>query len=104
MRVMVFVYAFLFLLCSQSSVIGSGFGSLNATKQTPTPDVRKPEELNKSRLIQRSGNIVPTANNSRVSQEAGPPSMQNLAPSSSADIKPQRLENGPLMYQNCKLS
>ncbi|XP_036069432.1 uncharacterized protein LOC112147932 isoform X5 [Oryzias melastigma] len=86
-----------------SSVIGSGFGSLNATKQTPTPDVRKPEELNKSRLIQRSGNIVPTANNSRVSQEAGPPSMQNLAPSSSADIKPQRLENGPLMYQNLEM-
>ncbi|XP_020561528.1 ubiquitin-associated protein 2 isoform X1 [Oryzias latipes] len=86
-----------------SPVISSGFGSLNASKQTPTPDVRKPEEQDRSRLIQRTANIVPTTSNSQASQEAGTPSVQNLAPSSSADVKPQRLENGPLMYQKLEM-
>ncbi|KAF7200368.1 transcript variant X1 [Nothobranchius furzeri] len=84
-----------------SSVIGSGFGSLNASKQAPTPDIRTSEQLNGPRLGQRTGQMMATTSNSSVSKDAGPPSLQIPAPahSSSADVKAQRVENGPVMSQ-----
>uniref|UniRef100_A0A3Q1F1S7 Ubiquitin-associated protein 2-like n=1 Tax=Acanthochromis polyacanthus TaxID=80966 RepID=A0A3Q1F1S7_9TELE len=85
-----------------SSVLGSGFGSLNAPKQTPTPDIRTSEQLNGPRLGQRASQMVTTTSNSSVSTDAGPPPMQSPAPapSPSADIKAQRVENGPVTAQH----
>ena len=93
------------LLFSQSSVIGSGFGSLNAPKQTPAPDIRTSEQLNGPRLGQRTTQTLATTSNSSVSKDAGPPLMQSPvpAPSPSADTKPQRVENGPVTSQHGKL-
>uniref|UniRef100_A0A1A7YR57 Ubiquitin associated protein 2 n=1 Tax=Iconisemion striatum TaxID=60296 RepID=A0A1A7YR57_9TELE len=84
-----------------SSVMGSGFGSLNAPKQAPAPDVRTSEQLNGPRLSQRTGQTMATTSHSSVSKDAGPPSLQipAPAPSSSADAKAQRVENGPVMSQ-----
>lgn len=91
------------MLCFQSSVIGSGFGSLNAPKQIPAADIRTSEHLNGPRLGQRT-NQMATASSSNVSKEAGPPPVQSpaLAHSPSADAKTQRAENSPIMSQNCK--
>ncbi|XP_008292657.1 ubiquitin-associated protein 2-like isoform X2 [Stegastes partitus] len=85
-----------------SSVLGSGFGSLNAPKQTPTPDIRTSEQLNGPRLGQRASQMMATTSNSSVSKDAGPPPMQSPAPapSPSADVKAQRVENGPVTAQH----
>ncbi|XP_072243945.1 ubiquitin-associated protein 2-like isoform X3 [Leuresthes tenuis] len=88
-----------------SSVIGSGFGSLNAPKQTPAPDIRTSEQLNGPRLGQRTTQTLATTSNSSVSKDAGPPLMQSPvpAPSPSADTKPQRVENGPVTSQHVEV-
>lgn len=100
------MYLVLILLLSslQSSVLGSGFGSLNAPKQTPAPDMRTPEQLNGPRLGQRVSQTLATTSNSNVSKDAGPPPLQNSAPASSpsVEVKAQRVENGPLTAQHCK--
>ncbi|XP_067467231.1 ubiquitin-associated protein 2-like isoform X3 [Thunnus thynnus] len=81
-----------------SSVLGSGFGSLNAPKPAPAADIRTSEQLNGPRLSQRASQSLATTSNSNVSKDAGPPPIQSPAPASSpsVDIKAQRLENGPV--------
>ncbi|XP_036954150.1 ubiquitin-associated protein 2-like isoform X2 [Acanthopagrus latus] len=88
-----------------SSVLGSGFGSLNAPKQTPAPDMRTPEQLNGPRLGQRVSQTLATTSNSNVSKDAGPPPLQNSAPASSpsVEVKAQRVENGPLTAQHLEM-
>lgn len=87
-----------------SSVLGSGFGSLNAPKQTPTPDIRTSEQLNGPRLGQRTSQMLATTSNSSVSKDAGQCPMQTPAPapSPSAD-KAQRVENGPVTVQHSEM-
>ncbi|KAM3610427.1 uncharacterized protein V6R79_004004 [Siganus canaliculatus] len=82
-----------------SSVLGSGFGSLNAPKPTPVSDVRTPEHLNGPRLGQRTNQTL--ANTSSVSKDAGLPQIQNPPPASSpsVEVKAQRVENGPVTAQ-----
>lgn len=94
---------FFFCFSSQSSVIGSGYGSLNAPKQTASPDIRTSEQLNGPRLGQRASQMLATTTNSSVSKDAGQPPMQSPAPapSPSAEIKAQRMENGPVTAQHC---
>lgn len=103
---MVSVYSVLVLLLSssQSSVLGSGFGSLNAPKQTPVSDIRTSEQLNGPRLGQRASQTLATTSNSSVSKDAGPPPIQNPAPASSpsVEVKAPRVENGPVTAQHCK--
>lgn len=103
---MLLVKSVLVLLLSslQSSVLGSGFGSLNAPKPIPASDMRTPEQLNGPRLGQRAGQTLPTTSNSSVSKDAGTPPIQNPAPASSpsVEVKAQRIENGPVPGQNCK--
>ncbi|XP_040011391.1 ubiquitin-associated protein 2-like isoform X2 [Xiphias gladius] len=85
-----------------SSVLGSGFGSLNAAKPTPASDIRTSEQLNGPRLGQRaSQTLATTTSSSSVSKDTGPPSMQSPAPASSpsVDIKAQRMDNGPVTAQ-----
>ncbi|XP_034068405.1 ubiquitin-associated protein 2-like isoform X2 [Gymnodraco acuticeps] len=77
-----------------SSVLGSGFGSLNAPKPTPAADVRASEPLNGPRLGQRAGPTLASASNVSGSKDAGPSPIQNPAPVPSAEIKTQRVENG----------
>lgn len=91
------------LSCFQSSVIGSGFGSLNAPKQGPGPDICMSEQLNGPLLPQRTSQVL--ASSSSLSKDPGQPPMQSPAPAASptADTKPQRVENGPIVSQNCKL-
>ncbi|CAK6966452.1 ubiquitin-associated protein 2-like isoform X1 [Scomber scombrus] len=81
-----------------SSVLGSGFGSLNAPKPAPASDIRTSEQLNGPRLGQRASQTLATTSNNNVSKDAGPPPIQSPAPapSPSVEIKPQRLENGPV--------
>ncbi|XP_030273136.1 ubiquitin-associated protein 2-like isoform X1 [Sparus aurata] len=88
-----------------SSVLGSGFGSLNAPKQTPASDMRTPEQLNGPRLGQRASQTLATTSNSTVSKDAGPPPLQNSAPASSpsVEVKAQRVENGPLTAQHLEM-
>ncbi|XP_060894904.1 ubiquitin-associated protein 2-like [Labrus mixtus] len=88
-----------------SSVLGSGFGSLNAPKPTPSSDMRTSEQLNGPRLGQRVGQTLATTSNSNVSKDAGPPPIQNPAPapSPSVDVKPQRVENGPVTAQHLEM-
>ncbi|XP_051278454.1 ubiquitin-associated protein 2 isoform X3 [Dicentrarchus labrax] len=88
-----------------SSVLGSGFGSLNAPKPTSASDMRTPEQLNGPRLGQRASQTSGTTSNSSVSKDAGPPPIQNPAPASSpsVDIKAQRVENGPAPHLEMKL-
>lgn len=96
---------FFFFSSSQSSVLGSGFGSLNAPKPTPASDIRTSEQLNGPRLGQRaSQTLAATSSSSIVSKDAGPPPMQSPAPASSpsVDVKAQRVENGPVTAQHCK--
>lgn len=94
----------LFLSSSQSSVLGSGFGSLNAPKPTPASDIRTSEQLNGPRLGQRASQTLAATSNSSVSKDAGQPSIQNPAPasSSSVEVKAHRVENGPVTAQHCK--
>lgn len=95
----------LLLSSSQSSVLGSGFGSLNAPKPVPTSDIRTSEQLNGPRLGQRASQTLATTSNS-VSKDAGPPPIQSPAPASSpsVEIKAQRLENGPVTALHCKFN
>ncbi|XP_053182023.1 ubiquitin-associated protein 2-like isoform X1 [Scomber japonicus] len=81
-----------------SSVLGSGFGSLNAPKPAPASDIRTSEQLNGPRLGQRASQTLANTSNSNVSKDAGPPPIQSPAPapSPSVETKPQRLENGPV--------
>ncbi|KAM7391948.1 hypothetical protein PAMP_022594 [Pampus punctatissimus] len=81
-----------------SSVLGSGFGSLNPPKPAAASDIRTLEQLNGPRLGQRASQTLATTSNSSVSKDAGPPPIQSPAPASSpsVDIKAQRLENGPV--------
>lgn len=90
----------------QSSVLGSGFGSLNAPKPTPASDTRTPEQLNGSRLGQRASQMLATTSNSSIPKDAGPPSIQNPAPASSTsvEVKAQRVENGPVTAQHSKFT
>ncbi|XP_032433572.1 LOW QUALITY PROTEIN: ubiquitin-associated protein 2-like [Xiphophorus hellerii] len=86
-----------------SSVIGSGFGSLNAPKQAPSPDICMSEPLNGPRLPQRTSQMLATSG--AVSKDPGQPSMQTPAPAASptADTKVQRVENGPIGSQNLEM-
>ncbi|XP_029367032.1 ubiquitin-associated protein 2-like isoform X3 [Echeneis naucrates] len=87
-----------------SSVLGSGFGSLNASKPSPATDIRASEQLNGPRLGQRANQTLSTAaTSSSVSKDAGPPPMQSPAPSPSVDIKAQRVENGPITSQHLEI-
>ncbi|XP_018523905.1 ubiquitin-associated protein 2 isoform X3 [Lates calcarifer] len=89
-----------------SSVLGSGFGSLNAPKPTPASDIRTSEQLNGPRLGQRaSQTLAATSSSSIVSKDAGPPPMQSPAPASSpsVDVKAQRVENGPVTAQHLEM-
>ncbi|XP_069555491.1 ubiquitin-associated protein 2-like isoform X2 [Brachyistius frenatus] len=98
-------YAHAALVFTLSSVLGSGFGSLNAPKQSPAPDIRTSEQLGGPRLGQRASQMLTTTSNSTVSKDAGPPPMQSpaLAPSPSADVKAQRVENGPVNAQHLEM-
>ncbi|XP_056131056.1 ubiquitin-associated protein 2-like isoform X2 [Lampris incognitus] len=89
-----------------SSVLGSGFGSLNAPKPNPSSDIRIPEQLNGLRLSQRANQTVISTGNSSVVKEAGPPPVQSPAPVSSSplvEVKPQRVENGPVAAPHLEL-
>ncbi|XP_041856044.1 ubiquitin-associated protein 2-like isoform X1 [Melanotaenia boesemani] len=88
-----------------SSVIGSGFGSLNAPKQTSTSDIRISEHLNGPRLGQRASQMLTTTSNNSVSKDAGLPPMQSPAPASSPsiDAKLLRVENGPVTSQHLEM-
>nr|XP_043882240.1 ubiquitin-associated protein 2-like isoform X1 [Solea senegalensis] len=90
-----------------SSVLGSGFGSLNAPKPTSASDIRTSEQLNGPRLGQRAGQALAntTTSSSNVSKEVGPPPMQSPAPASfpSLDIKTQRVENSPVTTQQLEM-
>ncbi|XP_063345614.1 ubiquitin-associated protein 2-like isoform X2 [Pelmatolapia mariae] len=88
-----------------SSVLGSGFGSLNAPKQAPAPDIRTSEQLNGPRLGQRTSQMLATTSNSSISKDQGQSPMQAPAPapSPSADNKAQRLENGSVTAQHSEM-
>ncbi|XP_029998806.1 ubiquitin-associated protein 2-like isoform X2 [Sphaeramia orbicularis] len=90
-----------------SSVLGSGFGSLNAPKPTPASDIRTSEQLNGPRLPQRgSQTLAATSNSSSVSKEAGPPPIPSPAPAPSPSVeavKAQRVENGPVTAQHLEM-
>ncbi|XP_070689253.1 ubiquitin-associated protein 2-like isoform X2 [Pempheris klunzingeri] len=87
-----------------SSVLGSGFGSLNAPKPTPVSDMRTSEQLNGPRLGQRVSQTLATTSNISVSKDAGPPPIQNAAPTAaSVEVKAQRLENGPVTAQHLEM-
>ncbi|XP_042338193.1 ubiquitin-associated protein 2-like isoform X3 [Plectropomus leopardus] len=88
-----------------SSVLGSGFGPLNAPKPTPASDIRTPEQLNGPRLGQRASQPLATASNINVAKDAGPPPIQNPAPASSpsVEVKTQRMENGPVTAQHLEM-
>ncbi|XP_035495939.2 ubiquitin-associated protein 2 isoform X3 [Scophthalmus maximus] len=91
-----------------SSVLGSGFGSLNGPKPTSPLDSRTSEQLNGPRLGQRASQTLAnttSSSSSNVSKDAGPLPMQSPAPASfpSLDIKAQRVENSPVTAQNLEL-
>uniref|UniRef100_UPI003AAEA4E9 ubiquitin-associated protein 2-like isoform X1 n=1 Tax=Centroberyx gerrardi TaxID=166262 RepID=UPI003AAEA4E9 len=89
-----------------SSVLGSGFGSLNAPKPAPSSDIRIPEQLNGPRLSQRANQTLVTTSNSSVAKEAGPPPVPSPAPvsaPSSAEVKAQRMENGAVTAPHLEL-
>uniref|UniRef100_A0A8C9YD99 Ubiquitin associated protein 2 n=1 Tax=Sander lucioperca TaxID=283035 RepID=A0A8C9YD99_SANLU len=85
-----------------SSVLGSGFGSLNAPKQTPASDIRTSEQLNGPRLGQRASQPM-AASNISVPKDAGPPPLQNPAFSPSVEVKAQRVENGPVTAHHLEM-
>lgn len=80
----------------KSSVLGSGFGSFNAPKSTPTSDIRTSEQLSGSRHSQRVNQTLVTSSNSSISKDAGQHPIQNPVPASSTsvEVKAQRAENG----------
>ncbi|XP_047237826.1 ubiquitin-associated protein 2-like isoform X2 [Girardinichthys multiradiatus] len=86
-----------------SSVIGSGFGSLNAPKQGPAPDICLSEQLAGPRLPQRTSQMLATS--SSISKDPRQPPMQSPAPAPSptADTNTQRVENGPILSQNFEM-
>ncbi|XP_032372200.1 ubiquitin-associated protein 2 isoform X1 [Etheostoma spectabile] len=88
-----------------SSVLGSGFGSLNAPKPTPASDIRTSEQLNGPRLGQRASQPLATASSISVPKDAGPPSLQNPGPafSPSVEVKAQRVENGPVTAHHMEM-
>ncbi|KAG8011986.1 Ubiquitin-associated protein 2 [Nibea albiflora] len=88
-----------------SSVLGSGFGSLNAPKHSPASDMRTPDQLNGPRLGQRASQTLATTSNSAVSKDAGPPPIQNPVPacSPSVEAKAQRVDNGPVTAQHLEM-
>ncbi|XP_029019048.1 ubiquitin-associated protein 2-like isoform X2 [Betta splendens] len=87
-----------------SSLLGSGFGSMNSAKAAPASESRTSEQLSGPRLGQRVSQTL-AASSSSVSKDARPPSMQSPAPSSSPslDIKTQRVENGPAVTQHFEI-
>ncbi|XP_054466887.1 ubiquitin-associated protein 2-like isoform X2 [Anoplopoma fimbria] len=88
-----------------SSVLGSGFGSLNAPKPTPASDIRTTEQLNGPRLGQRASQMLANGSNINVSKDAGPPPIQNSVPACSPSLegKAQRVENGPVTAQHMEM-
>ncbi|XP_024909018.1 ubiquitin-associated protein 2-like isoform X2 [Cynoglossus semilaevis] len=85
-----------------SSVLGSGFGSLNALKTTPASDMRTSEQLNGTRLGQRANQTIAyPSSSSNVPKDVGPAPMQSPAPPSfpPLDLKVQRAENVSVMTQ-----
>ncbi|XP_034396983.1 ubiquitin-associated protein 2-like isoform X2 [Cyclopterus lumpus] len=88
-----------------SSVLGSGFGSLNAPKPTPASEIRTSEQLNGPRLGQRASQMLANASNVSISKDAGPPLVQNPVPacSPSLEVKAQRVENGPVTAQHMEM-
>ncbi|CAN9513175.1 unnamed protein product [Ophioblennius macclurei] len=88
-----------------SSVLGSGFGSLNAPKQTPAHDMRTSEQLNGPRLGQRSSQMLAPTSSSTVPKDTAPSAVQipAPAPSPSAEIKAQRVENGTVTAQHVEM-
>ncbi|KAM8886667.1 ubiquitin-associated protein 2-like isoform 2-T2 [Spinachia spinachia] len=85
-----------------SSVLGSGFGSLNAPKPTPTSDITTSEQLNGPRLGQRASQMLGNGSNNTVSKDAGAPLIQNpvSAFSPAQEVKARRAETGPVTAQH----
>lgn len=84
----------------KSSVLGSGFGSLNAAKPVAAvADSRTAEQLAASRLGQRGGQAAALASGSGavLCKDAGLPPLQSPAPS---EAKPHRVENGQVAAQH----
>ncbi|XP_056274736.1 ubiquitin-associated protein 2-like isoform X1 [Pseudoliparis swirei] len=88
-----------------SSVLGSGFGSLNAPKPTYASDIRTSEQLNGPRLGQRASHILGNASSISVSKDAGPPPVQNPVPacSRSLEVKAQRVAYSPVTAQHMEM-
>ncbi|XP_019722657.1 ubiquitin-associated protein 2-like isoform X1 [Hippocampus comes] len=88
-----------------SSVSGLGLGSLNAPKPAPVSDARTADQLNGPPLGQRASQIpaAPVTITGSVSKDAVPPAVPAPAPSPSVEIKPQRLDNGPLTGLNMEM-
>ncbi|XP_008333623.1 ubiquitin-associated protein 2-like isoform X2 [Cynoglossus semilaevis] len=85
-----------------SSVLGSGFGSLNALKTTPASDMRTSEQLNGTLLGQRANQTIAyLSSSSNVPKDVGPAPMQSPAPASfpPLDLKVQRVENVSVITQ-----
>ncbi|XP_061527785.1 LOW QUALITY PROTEIN: ubiquitin-associated protein 2-like [Phycodurus eques] len=83
-----------------SSVLGPGFGSLNTPKPVPMSDGRTTDQLNGPRLGQRASQIpaAPPTINGSIPKDAVQPAVPSPvpAPPTSVEIKPQRLDNGPV--------
>ncbi|XP_068461024.1 ubiquitin-associated protein 2-like isoform X2 [Clinocottus analis] len=88
-----------------SSVLGSGFGSLNAPKPTSASDIRTSEQLNGPRLGPRASQMLANAGNISVSKDAGPPPIQNPVPACapSLEVKARRVETGPVTAQHMEM-
>ncbi|XP_037114556.1 ubiquitin-associated protein 2-like isoform X3 [Syngnathus acus] len=84
-----------------SSIPGPGFGSLNTPKPAPVSDTMTADQINGPRLGQRASQIpaTPATITANVSKDALPPASSSPAPAPSplVEIKPQRLDNGPLI-------
>ncbi|XP_026199675.1 ubiquitin-associated protein 2-like isoform X2 [Anabas testudineus] len=88
-----------------SSVLGSGFGSLNTPKPAPASDIRTSEQLNGPRLGQRASQTLASSSSNSVSKDARPPPMHSPAPSTSPSVvvKAQQVENGPVTAQHLEI-
>ncbi|XP_062310196.1 ubiquitin-associated protein 2-like isoform X1 [Osmerus eperlanus] len=82
-----------------SSVLGSGFVSLSNPKPAPS-DARLPEQLNRSHLSLRTNQPLVAAGNAK---ESVPPAVQSSAAMSSSELKPPRVENGPVTTSHMDL-
>ncbi|XP_077377471.1 ubiquitin-associated protein 2-like isoform X3 [Festucalex cinctus] len=82
------------------SVPGPGFGSLNTPRPAPALDATTADQLNGPRLGQRASQIPasPVTITGSASKDAVPATVPSpaAAPSPSVEIKPQRLDNGPI--------